>query len=101
MLNRSNQSKVTAGGDVVGRDKVTHEYHFAVPGTVGKLEILKACLEEEIKHNKTVRDIVENLQRYHSNRPPLDGINGLEAKLSVGSRETEILDAIEQKEIFA
>jgi hypothetical protein len=98
-MNRSNQSGATASGDVVGRDKVT--YVLPPPGTVGKLEVLKACLEEEMKNDKTVQEIVENLQRYHSRRPSPDGIFGLERKLCVGEREPEILDAIEQKEVFA
>jgi hypothetical protein len=100
MLTGTNQSGATAGGDVVGRDKIV-KYNLAPAGTVGKLEALKACLEEEMKNNKTVAEIVESLQQYHSRRPPPDGISGLECKLRVGKREPEILDAMEQKEIFA
>jgi hypothetical protein len=54
-----------------------------------------------LKNNKTVAEIVESLQRYQSRKPPADGISGLEGKLRVGEREPEILDAMEQKEIFA
>lgn len=101
MLTGTNQSGTIAGGDVVGRDKVVNEYNLAPSGIVGKLEALKACLEEEVKNNKTVEAIVESLQLYHSRRPPADGISGLECKLLAGKREPEIPDAIEQKEIFA
>ena len=101
MLTGTNQSGAIAGGDVVGRDKVVNEYNLAPSGIVAKLEALKACLEEEMKNNKTVEEIVESLQLYHIRRPPADGIAGLECKLRVGKREPEISDAMEQKEIFA
>ena len=44
--------------------------------------------------------MVEGLQRFYSRRS-VDGIEGLEAKLTAGSRSHELLDALEQKERFS
>lgn len=102
MLAGTNQSGAAAGGDVVAGDKLTQNIYLpTTPGVVGKLEALKACLAEEIKNNTTVQEIVDSLQRYHSQKLPADGIAGLENKLHAGERDGEILDAIEQKEMFA
>ena len=44
--------------------------------------------------------MVEGLQRFYS-RKSVDGIDGLEAKLTAGGRSHELFDALEQKERFS
>jgi hypothetical protein len=71
------------------------------PTSSSKIEALKARLIVEMERDKHVDAIVEELQHYHTRRRPLDGIEGLEAKLLAADRETELLDAMEQKERFS
>jgi hypothetical protein len=60
MLTGTDQSGAAAGGDVVGRDKKVTVIQLPPSGVVGKLEALKACLEEEMSNNKTVQEFVES-----------------------------------------
>ena len=57
-------------------------------------------LADEINNKQHVRELIENLQYYH-NKPPTDGIDGLEAKLIKGERSHRITIALRQKELFA
>jgi hypothetical protein len=95
------QSDATANGDIVGGDKsTTHHHHYSADQRTGLIEQLMHRLADEIKNDQRVRDMVENLQRFY-NRKSVDGIDGLEAKLTAGSRSHELLDALEQKERFS
>jgi len=104
MFGKRDQSAASAGGDVVGRDKVTRtSVHFDLrrSATASKIEILKARLVEEMQNDCTALELIESLQEYHRRRRSPDGVEGLECKLRVAEREHEILDALEQKEMFA
>jgi len=93
------QSGATAGRDIVGRDKTENHYHAAAPPT-GVVEKLILKLQSEIKLNVQVQHTIDALANFHMRRS-LDGIDGLEAKLTAGHREAEILDALDKKEQFA
>jgi hypothetical protein len=104
MFGRKDQTGTTAGGDVVGRDKVTRtelNFDFRRSGTASKIEALKARLVEEMQNDRTASELIDGLQEYHRRRRPPDGVEGLEGKLRAAARENEILDALEQKEMFA
>jgi hypothetical protein len=104
MFGRRDQSWASAGGDVVGRDKITRtdvHFDFRRSATASKIEILKARLVEEMQRDCTASELIESLQEYHQRRRPPDGVEGLECKLRVAEREYEVLDALEQKEMFA
>lgn len=104
MFGRRNQSGASAGGDIVGGDKVTRtdlHFEFRRCGAASKIEALKARLAEEMQNDRTASELIDGLQEYHRRRRPHDGIEGLEGKLRAAARDTEILDAYEQKEMFA
>lgn len=104
MFEKRDQSGASAGGDVVGRDKVTLtdvRLEFRRCGAASKIEALKARLIEEMQNFHTATELIEGLQEYHRRRRAPDGIEGLEGKLRAAARENEILDALEQKEMFA
>lgn len=95
------QSGASAGGDLVGRDKVTTyetHNHFGVRRTQieGWLEILAI----EMKDNKRVQDMVDSLQYFHK-KHSVDGINGLEAKLKHAGRASQYGKALRRKEHFS
>ncbi|MGE4046491.1 MAG: ABC-three component system protein [Acetobacteraceae bacterium] len=101
MFERRDQAGARAGGDVVGRDKLT-QVTLDLRRSVGtsKIEALKARLIAEMEKDHQTAAIIEDLQHYHTRRQPSDGIEGLEPKLRAAGRESEILDALEQKERF-
>jgi hypothetical protein len=104
MLGGKDQAGAVAGGDNVGRDKITrNETHIDLrrPGAASKIEALKARLLEEMQNDSTATELIEGLQQYHIRRKPSDGVEGLECKLQAAHRDHEILDALEQKEMFA
>src|SRR5689334_3163188 len=102
MFDRGGQAGACAGGDMVGRDKLTHVTLDLRRSTgASKIEALKARLIAEMERDKHVGAIIEELQHYHTRRRAADGIEGLEAKLAAAHRQTELLDAMEQKERFA
>lgn len=104
MFERKDQAGALAGGDVVGGNKSSRtELHFDLrrSGAASKIEALKARLVEEMEHDHTSPELIDSLQQYHRRRSPPDGVEGLECKLRVAERENEILDALEQKEMFA
>jgi hypothetical protein len=102
MSDKVYQDGATAGGDVVGRDKITEHHHYPHPPTTppGIVEQLLMKLQEEIKNNDKVRHTIEALAHFQT-RQSHDGIDGLEAKLAAGHREHEYLVALEKKEMFA
>jgi hypothetical protein len=95
-MNKVSQQNSSAGGDIVGRDKVT-TYHVA-PQT--KIEKLLVKLQEQYESDQETQTIVDELARYHSRRAS-DGIYGLEAKLAAAGKIDAFDDAIEKKEMFA
>jgi hypothetical protein len=94
------QQGATAGGDIVGRDKIETHVHAGTPRKLNVVEELLQKLQAEIEHNAEVRHTVDALARFHVQHSP-DGIIGLEAKLKVAGRSGEYLEALEQKEYFA
>ena len=105
MLAGKDQAGANAGGDIVGRDKnnIQNSYHFESrrSGTASKIEALKNRLLEEVRADKIASDLIESLQQYHQRRAAPDGIEGLEEKLRAAERQHEVMDALEQKEMFA
>lgn len=95
-MNRVSQQHSNAGGDIVGRDKVTN--YNAAPK--GKIEKLLTKLQEQYDGDQETQSIIDELARYHSRRAS-DGIFGLEAKLEAAGKSDSFLEAIEKKEMFA
>ena len=104
MSTQINQSGAAAGGDVVAGNKLVadtinvHAYQAAKYS--GLIEALKIKLESEIKNRKQAAERIEQLQRYDRKRA-IDGIEGLEAKLTAAGRIDEIDTALERKEEFS
>lgn len=94
-----NQQGATAGGDIVAGNKTVNNYNLPRPA-MGKIEALLERLSAEIEKNERARDVVDRLSRFQKQKA-VDGIVGLEAKLKAGSREYELLDALEKKELFS
>lgn len=94
-----NQKGASAQGDIVGGNK-TEIHNYASTPSAGIVEQLLSKLQAEVERNEQVRHTVENLQRFQTRRTD-DGIEGLEAKLLAASREHELIDALEKKELFA
>jgi hypothetical protein len=103
LVTRTNQAAAQAGGDVVGNNKTTNitAFNFGSAAASSKIHALKMRLLEEVKADKVAQDLIEGFQIYHNRRRAPDGIEGLEQKLRAGCREHEIMDALEQKEMFA
>ena len=102
MIGGKDQAGASAGGDIVGRDKRTHisvDLRRNINGQ--KIDALKERLLAEINNDTQVGEIIDDLQPYNNRRKSYDGIDGLEPKLRAAQRDSEILDAIEQKEMFA
>ncbi len=95
-MNKVSQQRSSAGGDIVGGDKVTN--YNAAPK--GKIEKLLIKLQEQYENDEETQSIIDELARYHSRRA-VDGITGLESKLAVAGKCDQYDDAIERKEMFA
>jgi hypothetical protein len=93
------QQGASAQGDIIGRDKTENHFHPAAtsPGIVDQL---LRKLQGEIEKNEKARHTVEALAHFQTRRSR-DGIDGLEAKLTAGSRINEYIGALEKKELFA
>lgn len=99
------QTGASAQGDVTGRDKnsITVEienYHQAPAKPRGVVDMLLLKLEEEQISNTQIQQTIDSLARYLKRRSH-DGIDGLEAKLKAGGRESEHFEALEKKEEFS
>lgn len=95
--NKVTQKAVSAGGDVIGRDKNVYEIRSPSRG----IEALLIKLKEQIETNQHIHELVEELARYHTHKS-IDGINGLEDKLRAANMyESTYLDAIDKKERFS
>lgn len=90
------QSNANAAGDIVAGDKITNNY----PQVVSRVERLMNMLAHEIETNAHVRHTINSLQFYFV-QIAVDGIVGLEAKLSHSGRHNEILSALQKKELFS
>jgi hypothetical protein len=93
------QKGATAGGDVVGGDKVVQNHYYQPVAPVGVVGELLAKLQIEIEANEKVRHTIEALARFHTKRAE-DRIEGLKAKLDAGGRSAEYFAALEKKEMF-
>jgi hypothetical protein len=90
------QTKATAGGDVVGGDKIVH---YAAPAA-NPLGALLEKLRAEVDGDQKVQACLDELQHYHQ-KSAHDGVAGLKAKLEKSHRNDEYHWAVEQKEKFA
>ena len=92
------QREVSAGGDVVGGDKIVYN-NLAASTNTSVIEQLLQKLQTEMEENLEVRSTIDSLQYFYEKKS-VDGINGLEAKLKAGDREHETFHALEKKELF-
>ena len=76
LMSQVDQTGSTAGGDIVGGDKTTLNYHPA-PLKPGIIEQLMLKLSDEMKTSQEIRHTIESLQFYYLNKSK-DGINGLD-----------------------
>ena len=83
-----------AGGDIVGRDKITH--NILPPRT--QLDMLNELYREEVENNVQTKQLIEELQHY-SNINPTN--RDLESKLRSAGFEYIICEAEELKELVA
>jgi hypothetical protein len=95
-IHKVDQTGANAGGDVIAGNKITYNHHN-VP--LSKIAALLEKLQNEILTNTEVKYKIEQLGRYFEKRSH-DGIDGLEAKLVAGHRQSELLFALEKKEEF-
>lgn len=100
LILRVDQSNATAGGDNVAGNKLatTNNYFhpIAAPDVISQLA---GRLAEEMSNNEQFKERLESLQFFFE-RVSHDGVNGLEAKLSAASRQSEIDRAVRMKEMF-
>jgi predicted metallopeptidase len=98
MRSKTDQRGAQAGADIVGRDKIVHNY----PATEGPgpIEQLLQKLQAEIENDEKIKHTIENLKHFTEHKSK-DGIIGLEAKLIAGKREYELYSAFAKKELFA
>src|SRR5690606_20828625 len=99
MIGGTNQENINlvGDGDVVGRDKKEIHYHYGTSNNT-KLKVLFDSLYNEVQKDEKLKNICEELTRYLTDKDTI----GLEKKLQDGGYGSDyILDAIEQKEIFA
>ena len=94
--NDVNQSNAAADGDVVGRDKVTTNFHYRR----SKIEVLLERLGLE-DNDGTLRAPPNETLQYYAEPVADDGVLGLEAKLAVAGRSGQLPKAIREKEQFA
>jgi hypothetical protein len=91
------QRGATAGGDAVGRDKITTVHHTErrtqIDGWLDRLA-------EELRGNVQMRDFVDSLQ-YYFQPSPYDEFIGLEAKLDRAGRSMQKRSALRKKEAFS
>jgi hypothetical protein len=95
------QSRASASGDVIGRDKLSVNIEQVVVQSppACTVAILKQKLATEVGANQLVDTIIDDLARYYERRST-DGIDGLEAKLKHADRHGEVQYALDQKERF-
>ena len=95
-----NQSRARADGDIVAGSKYVNLTITAPQANIGVVEQLLKRLQDEIAKDATILHTVESLKTYYEKKS-LDGVDGLEAKLSASGRDGELLRAYDRKEQFA
>jgi len=90
------QSGAKAGGNIVGGNLNNTNINLPPKKAIEKLLYR---LQEEVEHNIEIQHTIEELSRYFKKRSH-DGIDGLEAKLKIGTVNISYIDAIEKKEMF-
>ena len=95
-----NQTGSTVEGNQIGGNfNLTKNYLGAQRGAT-VVEKLLAQLQDEVEKEVHCSEMLVRLQRYHGGKA-IDGVKGLEAKLTYAGRESEIEDALERKESFS
>jgi len=94
-----NQRGASAGNDLVGGNK-TEIHNYPAQPKLTKLEQLKIRLQQEVADGRCSAEVIEQLQHFRKRRPA-DGVVGLEAKLQVSGRSSQLMTALEMKEQFA
>lgn len=94
----TNQRGASAGGDVVGRDKIENHF-YPHASKESKLDKLKARLQAEIASEQTLNGLIDRLKSYQPIVPE-DGVVGLEAKLERAGRSAQKIAALRMKERF-
>jgi hypothetical protein len=95
----SQAESTVLGNQVGGNFNLTNNYLSAQNGAT-VIEKLLTQLQEEVEKELHCSDMLLRLQRYHGGKV-LDGIKGLEAKLTHAGRAEELEDALERKESFS
>lgn len=85
---------IFAGGDVVGRDKITNN-NLPHPR---QLDLLSANYKIELEKNQTTSDIIDELQHYKTRDP---NVRDLQEKLNAAGFDYLIDEAEELKELMA
>lgn len=102
----TNQSKASAGQNLVGRDLTQNSTHIHLPEVSDKSSLHSALrkwieqLELARLADDTITFEVASLAFYKRKRTADDGVNGLEAKLRKGGRDRRLQDAVDQKLSF-
>jgi hypothetical protein len=93
---KADQRGAQAGGDNVGRDKITVHHAERRSQIEGWLE----RLADERRESAEARELVDSLQ-YYFQRFPYDHVVGLEAKLDHAGRTDQKKIALRKKEAFS
>lgn len=102
----TNQSRASAGQNLVGRDLTQNSTHIHLPEISDKFSLHSALKKwiEQLELARLADDTIEfevaNFAFYKRKRIADDGVNGLEAKLRRGGRERRLQDAVDQKLSF-
>jgi len=87
------------GGDLAGRDIYKVSNYAIDPSRPTSMAKMIEKFKEEIKNNKVIDKIIDDLQHY-SNPAPGDTLIGLEAKMEEGGRSDMIPFAKRTKELY-
>jgi hypothetical protein len=97
------QSKAKANQDIVAGDKLTAGSivnNYGLSKSPSLIQTLMEKLQSEIDGDVKSQQTVDTLLFYQKKKSH-DGIYGLEAKLQKADRQSEIIDALEYKELFS
>lgn len=99
MTDHIKQERVSVkDGSVVGRDQ--HNTTYQIVGSASPMTKLSIAFVEEVKKNELINSVLPELEHYMNNIDIGDVI-GLEEKLRLANRHSEITEATRQKEIVA
>lgn len=85
-------------GSLVGRDQ--HNTTYQIVGLASPMTKLSIAFMEEMKNNEMINSVLPELEHYMSN-VDIGDVIGLEEKLRLANRNSEITEATRQKEIVA